>query len=292
MDTTHTTRSEWILVTVGRAPMAIEPYLPGFVRRNFGARIFALAFLSIVVAPGTAVVLTDDVLTAAVLIASIVTATGFLGYCEMYRALREINDGVRRIEDGDYDVALDRERVDEIGETYTALANTADSLEESFAEAREAREEAEQAREEAEQARDEAEDERAELEALTGHLELKATEYEEALAAAAAGDLTQRVDSESMNDAMAAVGAAINETLAALEDAIGQSQTVAGQIASESDDVATEGRRLHEGTEAVAEAVDDIAADADDQQAKLETAASEMSTLSATVEEMMKGSSP
>ena len=65
-----------------------------------------------------------------------VTATGFPGYREMYRALREINTRVRRIDDGrfdvafdagQFDVAFDADRIDEIGETYDAVEETARS---------------------------------------------------------------------------------------------------------------------------------------------------------------------
>lgn len=35
---------EWILVSVGAVPMAIESYFPTAIRRNFGARIFLLAW--------------------------------------------------------------------------------------------------------------------------------------------------------------------------------------------------------------------------------------------------------
>jgi methyl-accepting chemotaxis protein len=78
---------ERFLIVVGTVPMAIEPYLPMALRRNFGVRLFVLAGISIVLAPGMAVLLFSDVFISALFIGTVVAATGFLGYCEMYRAL-------------------------------------------------------------------------------------------------------------------------------------------------------------------------------------------------------------
>ncbi len=271
--------SERVLVTVGRVPTAIEPHLPTVIRRNFGARIFLLAATSIAFAPAAGVLLFDGTLAVAAFISVVVAATGFLGYCEMYRSLREINARVLAVDEGEYDVDFGVSRVDEIGETYDAFERMAGSLDERIREARSARETAEAAREEAEE-------ERQEMAALTGHLELKAQEYADALAAAADGDLTVRVDTDSMNEAMGTVGEQINATLADLERAIDRSQSAADRIATESDAAARRGEEIRAETEAASEATAGIAERADVQRERLDDAAAEMSDLSATVEEM------
>jgi methyl-accepting chemotaxis protein len=134
-----------LLVHVGALSMRLERAFPSALRGNFGARIFWLAFVSLVGAPALAAVLFDDVLLAVAFVSGIIAVTGFLGYCEMYRALRAINANVRRIQDGEFDVAFETTRRDEIGETYTALENTADSLAETLAEAERAEVEAREA---------------------------------------------------------------------------------------------------------------------------------------------------
>jgi len=289
-----------LLVAVGAIPMAAEPYLPAPLRRDFGVRLFLLAFVSVVVGPAIAAALFADALPAVTFAAAIVLCTGFLGYCELYRAIIEINEKATAVDDGDYDIDFGVDRVDEIGETYATFERTARSLGDSLAEARRAESESEAARQEAETARNEAEEarrkaeaaqseaeaERSEMAALSNHLEQKATHYEDALSAAATGDLTARVDAGSESEAMAAVGTAINETLAAIEAAIGRGQSVSTRIAAESEHVADQGERLRTETRTVTERVEAISDGAETQRRQLDDAAGELSDLSATVEEM------
>ncbi|QIO23824.1 methyl-accepting chemotaxis protein [Haloarcula sp. JP-L23] len=275
-----------LLVAVGAVPMAAEPYLPGPLRRDFGVRLFLLAFVSVVVGPAIAATLFSDALPAVAFAAAIVLCTGFLGYCELYRAIIEINQKARAVDRGEYDIDFGVDRVDEIGETYDTVERTAHSLGESIREVERAQERAEAAREEAEDATAAAEHERNEMEALSSHLELKATQYRDTLAAAADGDLTARVDAESMSDAMGEVGTAINETLDALERAISQGQAISARIADESGLVASQGEQVRSETESVTASVDEIADGASTQRAQLSAAADELSDLSATTEEM------
>ncbi|MDS0282314.1 methyl-accepting chemotaxis protein [Haloarcula onubensis] len=282
-----------LLVTVGRLPMAAEPHLPEPLRRDFGVRLFLLAFVSVVVGPALAAALFADALPAVTFAAVIVLCTGFLGYCELYRAIMAINEKATAVDDGDYDIDFGVDRVDEIGETYATLERTARSLGDSLEEARRAQSESESARDAAETAREEAEsaqrvaeDERREMAALSDHLEQKAAHYRAALSAAATGDLTVRVDADSTSDAMAAVGAAINETLDALDGTVGRGQTVSTRIAGESERVADQAGRLRTETRTVTERVESISDGAETQRRRLDEAADELSDLSATVEEM------
>jgi len=221
-----------LLVSIGAVPMAVEPHLPTPLRRDFGVRLFLLAFVSVFVGPAVAAVLFTEALPAVTFAAAIVLCTGFLGYCELYRAIIEIKEQASAIDDGDYDIDFGVDRIDEIGETYDTLERTASSLGRSLSEAQEAQSNSEAAREEAETARETAERERREMAELTDNLEQTAGQYRETLSAAAAGDLTARVTADSTSDAMADVGRAINDTLAALEQTIGQGQTVSARIIS------------------------------------------------------------
>ncbi|MFY4813031.1 methyl-accepting chemotaxis protein [Haloarcula sp. AONF1] len=275
-----------LMLAVGTVPMTIEPYLPTPLRRTFSARVFLLAAMSIVGAPALAIVLFSSVTAAAVFIGFVVAVTGFLGYCEMYRAIIEINRKATAVDNGQYDIDFGVDRIDEVGDAYTKLERAADSLGQNIREANEAQERAEEAREAAEEARETAESERSEMEALSSHLELKATQYRTVLDDAAAGDLTARVDTDSISDAMAAVGTAINETLAALETAIGSGQSTATRIATGSETVLADGQQVRDETQSVADTASNIADGAETQRQQLDDAASELSDLSATVEEM------
>ena len=277
---------ERALVEIGQLPMGLERYLPDSMRGNFGVRLFALAAVSIVVAPTLAVVLFESVAVGAAFIAVVVAVTGFLGYCEMYRALRQINDRVARLKDGDFDVSVPVDRRDEIGETFDGLAATASSFDQMVFEAETARDAAENEREKAEAAREEVEAERAELRDLTDHLERKASEYRTGLEEAAGGDLTVRVNPESDNEDMAAVGEQLNGTLSSLEAVLAQSQDVAGTVAGRGQMVSAAGDTLLDKTGDVADTADGIADRTGTQQSRLADATDELSTLSATVEEL------
>ena len=261
-----------LLVAIGAVPMAIEPYIPTVVRRNFGLRVFLLAVLSIVIAPGIAVVAFDDVLTAALFISGVVAATGFLGYCEMYRALREINTRIKRVDDGHFDVAFDADRVDEIGETYDGLEETARSLRETI--------------DRAESERETAEDERERARALHAHLEEQAAAFGETMRAAADGDLTRRLPADADNDAMAEIATAFNGMMDDIEATVAKTRDLAGEVAAATDDVETGTGEIEAASAEVSTSIRGIADDADDQREMLEEVSGEMNDLSATVEEV------
>ncbi len=261
-----------VLVAVGAVPMAIEPYVPGLVRRNFGLRVFLLAFVSIVVAPGFAVVVFDDVLAAALFIAAVVTATGFLGYCEMYRALREINARIKRVDDGHFDVSFDADRIDEIGETYDAVTETARSMGETI--------------ERAESDRETAETERERARELTAHLEEQAAAYGGTMRAAADGDLTQRLPADAENEAMAEIATAFNGMMDDIEAAVDEIRGFADEVAAATEDAETGAAEIEEASGEVSASIRGIADDAADQREMLEEVSGEMNDLSATVEEV------
>ncbi|MBB6647176.1 methyl-accepting chemotaxis protein [Halobellus ruber] len=261
-----------VLVAVGAVPMAIEPYIPAIVRRNFGLRVFLLAFVSIVVAPGIAVVAFDDVLAAALFIAAVVTATGFLGYCEMYRALREINTRIKRVDDGQFDVSFDADRIDEIGETYDALEETARSLGETI--------------ERAESERENAEAERERARELHAHLDEQAIAFGETMRAAADGDLTQRLPVDSETESMAEIATAFNGMMDDIEAAVEEIRGFAGEVAAATADAETGAAEIEEASAEVSASVRGIAGDADDQREMLAEVSGEMNDLSATVEEV------
>ena len=260
------------LVAVGTVPMAIEPFLPGHIRQNFGLRVFLLAVVSIVVAPGVAILAFTDVVVAAVFISAVVTATGFLGYCEMYRALRELNTRVKQIDDGRFDIAFDADRIDEIGETYTAVEETARSLGETI--------------DRAESEREAAEAERERVARLHDDLEAQAAAFGATTRAAADGDLSQRMATDADNDAMVEIATAFNGMMDDIEAAIDEIRAVAGEVAAASEDADAGATEIEAASAEVSGSIREIAADADDQREMLEEVSAEMNNFSATVEEV------
>jgi len=201
-------------------------------------------------------------------------------------SLRRLSNRAEEMGAGNLDVDLTTARGDEIGSLYQSLDDMRSNLRETISDAEQAREDAEDARSEAEDAREQAEREQAEMEALTGHLELKATEYSETLAAAADGDLTVRADTESMNDAMSEVGAEINTTLDDLSETIAEMKSFAQRVLQASDEVGTNAERVDQASQQVSDSIQEIFAGTNEQSERLQNAADEMETLSAASEQM------
>lgn len=260
-----------LLFAIGAVPMAIEPYFPAFIRRNFGLRVFLLAVSCIVIAPVIAVAAFESALFVGLFIAAATAGTGFLGYCEMYRALREINGRVKRVDDGQFDISFGADRMDEIGETYAALEETAQSLGETI--------------ERAESERKAAETERERAEKLHSHLEAQATRFSETMRAAADGDLTQRLPTDGENEAMAEIATAFNGMMNDIEATVDEIRAFALEVAEASDDAESRATEIEDASAEVSVSIRDITADAEDQREMLEQVSGEMNNLSATIEE-------
>ncbi|MBX0285748.1 methyl-accepting chemotaxis protein [Halomicroarcula sp. F28] len=208
-------------------------------------------------------------------------------------SLRRLSSKAEAMAGGDLEVDLETARSDEFGTLYGAFDNMRTNLRSKISDAEAAREEAESAkqsaeaaREEAEQARTEVEAERNEMEALSSHLELKAAEYSTTLESAADGDLTARVDTDSMSDAMADVGREINATLDALAGTIADMQDFADNVMGASDRVETNAERVGMASQQVSQSIEEIFEGATEQSERLQEGSAEMDNLSATAEEV------
>ncbi|WP_324661762.1 methyl-accepting chemotaxis protein [Haloarcula sediminis] len=201
-------------------------------------------------------------------------------------SLRRLSSQAEVMAEGDLDVDLSTARSDEFGTLYGAFDNMRSNLQDKISDAEAAREEAESAKREAEEARTEVEAERNEMQALSSHLELKAEEYSQTLESAADGDLTARVDTESMSDAMADVGREINETLDALETTIADMQDFADNVMGASDRVETNAERVGMASQQVSDSIEEIFDGATEQSEQLQEGSAEMDNLSATAEEV------
>jgi len=201
-------------------------------------------------------------------------------------SLRRLSVKAEAMADGELDVDLDTSREDEFGTLYAAFDNMRENLRTQISEAETAKQEAEAAKEQAQAAREDVESERNEMEALTGHLELKAQQYSDALDAAANGDLTARVETDSMNDAMAEVGEDINTTLDALEDTIADMKAFATNVIQSSDRVNSNAERVDRASKQVSKSINEIFEGTTEQNEGLESAAAEMQNLSATAQQV------
>ncbi|WP_340101659.1 methyl-accepting chemotaxis protein [Salinibaculum salinum] len=201
-------------------------------------------------------------------------------------SLRSLSSKAQAMGDGNLDADLSTTREDEFGTLYASFDRMRSSIREKISETENAREEAEQARREAEQAREEAIEESEVMQEINEHLEAKATEYRRVLGDAADGDLTARVDPESKNDSMESVGEEINDTLAALEETIGNMQSFARNVLDGTGRVDDNAERVDEASQQVRRSIGEIFEGTTEQSERLQDAASEMEGLSATAEEV------
>lgn len=168
------------------------------------------------------------------------------------------------------------------------------SIEQSRREAQEQLAEVERQRDlvaDAETAQAEAERREEEIAALKEDLEATAEQYQRTISQAADGDLTVRLDPSTNNDAMQAVGAAVNEMLTEMDDTVMEVQSFADQVADASSSATTAATTVESTSERVGTTVDTVDEQVTDQRDQLVEVASEMNTLSATIEEVASSAS-
>ncbi|MFB6109195.1 MAG: methyl-accepting chemotaxis protein [Haloplanus sp.] len=188
------------------------------------------------------------------------------------RDLRRLATRAESIEDGDFDTRVESGREDEIGRLYDSIADLRDSLHENIREAEEAREEAERRQE------------RIQREAE--HLEETAERYHEVMNAAAAGDLTRRMEPSEENEAMAEIAEAFNGMMDELETTLAQVKQFAATVAESSGDVQTSAVEVKTASQEVSESIQEISHGASVQNENLAEVSAEMNDLSATIEEV------
>lgn len=143
---------------------------------------------------------------------------------------------------------------------------------------------------ETEQARADAESARREAESLNESLEQKAAEFGTVMEAAASGDLTRRMDTESPSEAMTEIAEAFNSMMRALEETLIRIQEFADAVDESSGQVVANAEAVEEASQEVSESTQSISAGATDQTQNLDEVASEMDELSVTVEEIASSS--
>ena len=176
--------------------------------------------------------------------------------------------------------------VDDMEEAQSEAETARQEAVELQEEAQDARLDAEQAKEEAEAAREEAETEREQARQLSDSLERDAEAFGDVMAAAAAGDLTRRMDADSENEAMREIAEGFNAMMDDLAGTLVQIRSFADEVQRASEEVEAGASESQSASEQVADSMQAVSADADDQHRNLQEVASEMQNLSGAVEEV------
>ncbi|WP_435365084.1 methyl-accepting chemotaxis protein [Haloarchaeobius sp. DYHT-AS-18] len=213
------------------------------------------------------------------IIASGLLALGFVGVVlgrQTVTPLAKLRDRASQMEDGNLNVNLETRRVDEIGRLYGGFAEMRDSLRDQIQEAEAARSEAEAARTEAER--------------LNTHLERKADEYSQVMRRCADGDLTQRMDAQSQNEAMTDIANEFNEMIGQIDETVAQLRVFATSVASASEEVTASAEEVQSASQQVSGSVQEISDGAERQNQQFQSVSAEMDSLSTTTEEIAASS--
>jgi len=145
--------------------------------------------------------------------------------------------------------------------------------------------EAEQARKEAEQARKEAERARAEAEEMSNYLQQKAEEYSDIMQQCAAGDLTQRMESDGENESMDRIAVEFNQMLGEIEKTTGQLKSYVDKVDSAGSNVERSAETVRTASTDVVDSIQTISADAEDQKTQLRTISETIDEVAASLEQ-------
>ena len=177
---------------------------------------------------------------------------------------------------------------------WQSLAIARNEIEAKLADVEQAKADVEKQSQKAEKQRREAEKQRQQVEQQREHMaELNsqlADSYGSVITACANGDLTQRLDEDVDNEAMADIAASFNRMVDEWEETVVGIQSFATDVSAASDGVTTSVSEIEQAGEGVARSVEDVSRRADSQNDQLRTVAGEMSDMSATIEEIASSS--
>ena len=191
-------------------------------------------------------------------------------------AIDRLTAKTEAMEDGDLDVDLSTRRIDNIGRLYDGFDNMRESLKTTLTEAETARENAEAARERTQR--------------VNEHLEAKAAEYGRVMESVADGDLTERMDADADNEAMADIAEAFNEMIVDLERTTAEVKAFAEDVATASEEVTASSEEVRSASQQVTESIQEISDGTDRQSESLQVMNQEMNDLSTTTEEIAASS--
>jgi methyl-accepting chemotaxis protein len=192
-----------------------------------------------------------------------------LGYSTS-RAIGRLTNKAEEMRQGNLDVEVTSTRIDDIGQLYRAFGDMSESLKNQINEAQRSRKEAEVSR--------------AEAMEMNNYLEEKAEEFSDAMSATAAGDLTQRMDTDGENDSMDRIASEFNEMIEELEKTTGQLTSFADEVAESGEVVLSSAESVRKASEQVAESIQKISDDAYDQEERLQDVSEDLDRLVESLE--------
>lgn len=130
----------------------------------------------------------------------------------------------------------------------------------------------------------------ADLSEQRTHIHRKANDYQIVMQACRDGDLTQRMNPESQNQAMTEIAEEFNEMIATVEDTVDDLKRFASEVATFSQEITLSTEEVQSESEYVAESMEEISSKADRQNANLQQASEEMNTLLSTIGEIAASS--
>lgn len=185
-------------------------------------------------------------------------------------ALRRLTQKANALESGNLDVDLEPNRADEFGSLTASFANMRNALRERI--------------KEAETARKEAEVSRAEAVELTNYLQEKADEYAQIMQKCAAGDITQRMETDGESEAMDRIAEEFNEMIGELEKTTGQLKSFSEEVDRAGNDVRTSAEAIRETSEEVAASAQTVSDETHTQQERLQEISENMDAVADKIE--------
>ena len=179
--------------------------------------------------------------------------------------ISDLSERAARVSDGEFDVDVDSDRSDEVGQLYDDIDEMRDSLRSRI---------------------EEAERLRRESERLTEHLQAAAREYGDTMQACAEGDLTRRIDPDEESESMRTVAEEFNDAVTELERAVHETRTFTDEVATVAEQIDERSDGVADASGQVADSVDRISDGAARQSDSLQSVLAEMQDLSSTVEEI------
>ncbi|GGN91492.1 PDC sensor domain-containing protein [Haloarcula pellucida] len=241
----------------GSASMAGKEYVVGYAQ-VLDTDWVVLVHTDVQTAYGTVRSVADRGLLATVLGIAAVGAIGAVLGRNTASALNRLTRKTERMQAGELDVEIESGRIDTVGRLYDGFGAMRDALQDRIDEAERERKRAEVAHEEVVE--------------TNAYLQETAATYSEVMAQAAAGDLTQRMETDGQHDAMDAIATDFNEMIAELEKTTGQLKSFAGQVEESGEVVGASAASVTDAAEQVAESIQKISEDATGQRERLQEA--------------------
>ncbi|WP_339105515.1 methyl-accepting chemotaxis protein [Haloterrigena salinisoli] len=210
----------------------------------------------------------------------VVINLGFVGIVlggNLSLQLRRLADKAERMGDGDLDVDLETDRIDEVGILYDSFDSMRDDLSVTMTDLEDERERAREAKHRTEQRNRE--------------LEAEAERFGQVMADCADGDLQRRLEPRTDHEAMVEIAESFNEMIADLESAVSQVKRISRDVARTSTEVQSSSEEISRASEEVSASVQEISDGSSAQAEDLETATTEVKEMSATVEEVAAATS-